>query len=190
MAKASEIKKGLVVELDGKLLMVRDIDMQTPSARGGATLYKMRFTDLKTGLKVEERFKGDDQVNTIELQRRNVLLSYVDGEEHIFMDHEDYSQYHINSADIADELLFLDESTIGIQALLIDGQIIGLEPPQTVEMVIADTAPELKGASASARTKPATFASGLTIQVPEYLEVGDKVRIHTTDRRYVGRADS
>lgn len=189
MARANEIKKGMVIELDGKLLMVRDIDVQTPSARGATTLYKMRFTDLKTGLKVEERFKGDEQLNTIELQRRNVVLSYIDGEEHVFMDNEDYSQYPIRSADITDELLFLDESTTGTQALLVDGQVIGLELPQTVEMMIVDTAPELKGASASARTKPATFATGLTIQVPEYLKVGDKVRLHTTDKRYVGRAD-
>ena len=123
MAKASEIKKGLVVELDGKLLMVRDIDMQTPSARGGATLYKMRFTDLKTGHKVEERFKGDEQLSTVELQRRTVVLSYLDGEEHIFMDDEDLTQYPIRSSDIADELLFLDES------------IAGLNPPGQQEMV-------------------------------------------------------
>lgn len=189
MARANEVKKGMVIELGGKLLMVRDIDVQSPSARGATTLYKMRFTDLKTGLKVEERFKGDEQLNTIALQRRNVVLSYIDGGEHIFMDNEDYSQYPIRSADITDELLFLDESTIGTQALLVEGQVIGLELPQTVEMVIVDTAPELKGASASARTKPATFATGLTIQVPEYLKIGDKVRLHTTDKRYVGRAD-
>ena len=189
MARANEVKKGVVIELDGKLLMVRDIDVQSPSARGGATLYKMRFTDLKTGLKVEERFKGDELINTVELLRRNVVLSYVDGEEHVFMDNEDYSQYPIRSADITDELLFLDESTQGTQALLVDGQVIGLELPQMVEMVIVDTTPELKGASASARTKPATFATGLTVQVPEYLKIGDKVRIHTAERRYTSRAD-
>lgn len=189
MTRASEIKKGIVIELDGKLLMVRDIDVQSPSARGANTLYKMRFTDLKTGHKVEERFKGDEQLNTIELQRRNVVLSYIDADEHIFMDNEDYSQYPIRSADITEELLFLDESTTGIQALLIEGQVIGLELPQTVEMVIIDTTPEMKGASASARTKPASFATGLTIQVPEYLKIGDKVRLHTTDKRYVSRAD-
>ncbi|WP_417617849.1 elongation factor P-like protein YeiP [Oceanisphaera sp.] len=189
MTRASEVKKGIVIELDGKLLMVRDIDVQSPSARGANTLYKMRFTDLKTGLKVEERFKGDEQLQTIELQRRNVVLSYIDADEHIFMDNEDYSQYPIRSADITEELLFLDENTQGIQALLIEGQVIGLELPQTVEMVIIDTTPEMKGASASARTKPASFATGLTIQVPEYLKIGDKVRLHTTDKRYVSRAD-
>ncbi len=189
MVRASEVRKGLVVERDGKLLLVRDIDIQTPSARGGATLYKMRFTDLHSGHKVEERFKGDDQLALIELQRRNVVLSYIDGEEHIFMDNEDYTQYPIRSADIVDELLFIDESTQGTQALLVEGQVIGLEPPQMVEMEIIETAPELKGASASARTKPATFATGLTIQVPEYLKVGDKVRLHTVEKRYVSRAD-
>ncbi|PSJ42442.1 elongation factor P-like protein YeiP [Zobellella endophytica] len=189
MPRANEVKKGMVVELDGKLLMVRDIEVQSPSARGATTLYKMRFTDLKSGLKAEERFKGDDLLTTIELQRRTVVLSYVDGDDHIFMDTDDYSQYPIRSSDIAEELQFLDESTQGIQVMLVDGQVIGLEPPQTVEMVIVDTTPEMKGASASARTKPATFATGLTIQVPEYLKVGDKVRIHTTERRYMGRAD-
>ncbi|MBR9856260.1 MAG: elongation factor P-like protein YeiP [Oceanisphaera sp.] len=189
MARANEVKKGMVVELDGKLLMVRDIEVQSPSARGSATLYKMRFTDLKSGFKVEERFKGDELLTTVELQRRTVVLSYVDGDDHIFMDTDDYSQYPVRSSDIADELQFLDENTQGIQLMLVDEQVIGLEPPQTVEMVIVDTTPDIKGASASARTKPATFATGLTIQVPEYLKIGDKVRIHTVERRYMGRAD-
>ncbi|GAA3547560.1 elongation factor P-like protein EfpL [Zobellella aerophila] len=189
MPRANEIKKGMVVELAGKLLIVRDIEVQSPSARGASTLYKMRFTDLKTGLKVEERFKGDELLTTIDLQKRTVVLSYVDGDDHIFMDTEDYTQYPIRSSEIAEELLFLDENTRDIQVMLVDGQVIGLEPPQTVEMTIIDTSPEMKGASASARTKPAVFATGLTIQVPEYLKIGDKVRIHTVERRYMGRAD-
>ncbi|PSJ42559.1 elongation factor P-like protein YeiP [Zobellella taiwanensis] len=189
MPRANEIKKGMVVELNGKLLIVRDIEVQSPSARGATTLYKMRFTDLRSGLKAEERFKGDDLLTTQELQRRTVVLSYVDGDDHIFMDTEDYSQYPIRSSEIVEELQFLDESTQGIQVMLVDGQVIGLEPPQVVEMEILDTTPEIKGASASARTKPASFATGLTIQVPEYLKIGDRVRIHTTERRYMGRAD-
>jgi elongation factor P len=71
--------------------------------------------------------------------------------------------------------------------LLVDGQIIGIELPQSVAMAIADTAPGIKGASASARTKPATFATGLTIQVPEYLEAGERVKINTQEARYMSR---
>lgn len=89
MAKANEIKRGTAVSYNGKLLMVKDIDVQTPSARGASTLYKMRFTDVRTGQKVEERFKGDDIIETITLTRRAVQLSYVDGDEYVFMDDED-----------------------------------------------------------------------------------------------------
>ena len=80
MPRANEIKKGMVLNYNGKLLIVKDIDIQAPSARGAATLYKMRFADVRTGLKVEERFKGDDIVDTVTLTRR-----YVDGERARFI---------------------------------------------------------------------------------------------------------
>ena len=86
MPRANEIKKGMVLNYNGKLLIVKNIDIQSPSARGAATLYKMRFSDVRTGLKVEERFKGDDIVDTVTLTRRFVDFSYVDGNEYVFMD--------------------------------------------------------------------------------------------------------
>lgn len=86
MPRANEIKKGMVLNYNGKLLIVKDIDIQSPTARGAATLYKMRFSDVRTGLKVEERFKGDDIVDTVTLSRRGVDFSYVDGNEYVFMD--------------------------------------------------------------------------------------------------------
>ena len=86
MPRANEIKKGMVLNYNGKLLLVKDIDIQSPTARGAATLYKMRFSDVRTGLKVEERFKGDDIVDTVTLTRRYVDFSYVDGKEYVFMD--------------------------------------------------------------------------------------------------------
>lgn len=93
MAKANEIKRGSAVNYNGKLLLVKDIDIQSPSARGASTLYKMRFTDVKTGQKVEERFKGDDILDTISLTRRPITFSYIDGDEYVFMDVEDYTPY-------------------------------------------------------------------------------------------------
>jgi Translation elongation factor P (EF-P)/translation initiation factor 5A (eIF-5A) len=93
MAKANEIKRGDAVTYNGKLLLVKEIDVQSPSARGASTLYKMRFTDVKSGGKVEERFKGDDILDTIELFRRPVSFSYIDGDEYVFMDNEDYTPF-------------------------------------------------------------------------------------------------
>ena len=112
MPRANEIKKGMVLNYNGKLLIVKDIDIQAPSARGAATLYKMRFSDVRTGLKVEERFKGDDIVDTVTLTRRYVDFSYIDGNEYVFMDKEDYTPYIFTKDQIEEELLFIPEGGI------------------------------------------------------------------------------
>lgn len=175
MPRANEIKKGMVLNYNGKLLLVKDIDIQSPTARGVATLYKMRFSDVRTGLKVEERFKGDDIVDTVTLTRRYVDFSYVDGNEYVFMDKEDYTPYTFTKDQIEEELLFMPEGGMpDMQVLTWDGQLLALELPQTVDLEIVETAPGIKGASASARNKPATLSTGLVIQVPEYLSRAKK----------------
>lgn len=189
MPKANELKKGAAVLYKGKVLLVKDIDVSSPSARGAATLYKVRFTDLASGLKVEERFKGDDLLDDVDVSRRAVSFSYIDGEEYVFMDNEDFSQYIFNHDKIADELLFITEQTQGLQVLTVDGKGVGIELPASVELVIEETTPSIKGASASARTKPAHFATGLVVQVPEYISSGEKVRINTSERKFMSRAD-
>ncbi|WP_319537309.1 elongation factor P-like protein YeiP [uncultured Vibrio sp.] len=188
MPKASEIKKGFAIESNGKTLLVKDIEVTTPGGRGGAKIYKMRCTDLTTGARVDERYKSDDVVETVDMNKRAVVYSYADGDEHIFMDNEDYSQYTFKENDVADEMLFINEDTQGIHVILVDGAAVGLELPSSVELVIEETDPSIKGASASARTKPARFASGLTVQVPEYIATGDRVVINTAERKYMSRA--
>ena len=124
------------------------------------------------------------------MSRRQVTFSYLDGDEYVFMDDEDYTPYVFKKEQIEEELLFIPEGGIpGIQVLTMEGQILALELPQTLDMEIVETTPGIKGASASARTKPATMSTGLVIQVPEYLSSGDKIRIHIPERRYMGRAD-
>lgn len=189
MPKAVDLKRGEVVDRQGQLLLIKDIEVHSPSARGAATLYKVRFSDVRSGLKVEEAYKGDELVQTVQLQRRAVSLSYIDGEEYVFMDNEDYTQYTIPRGTIEDQLFFLTDATQGLQVLLLDDQIIALELPPSVDLEITECAPAMKAASASARTKPATFSTGLVVQVPEYLEQGERVRIHTQEKRYMGRAD-
>lgn len=190
MPRANEIKRGMAINYNGKMLLVRDIEVQSPSARGASTLYKMRFSDVRTGLKVEERFKGDDILDTISLSRRQVTFSYIDGDEYIFMDDENFTPYIFKKEQIEEELLFIPEGGIsGMQVLAVEDQVLALELPQTVDMEIVETAPGIKGASASARNKPATMSTGLVIQVPEYLNAGERIRIHVPERRYMSRAD-
>jgi len=189
MPKANELKKNEVVELDGQLLHVRDIAVNNPSARGAATLYKIRFTNIRTRLKHEQRFKGDEVLNAVELNKCAVSYCYTDGDEYVFMDDEDYTQYTFNRNDLEDDLLFLSEGIQGLHVLIADDQPIGLELPASVELEITETAPAMKAASASARSKPAHFATGLVVQVPEYLQAGERVRIHVAERRFMSRAD-
>ncbi|EGQ9134724.1 MULTISPECIES: elongation factor P-like protein YeiP [Vibrio] len=188
MPKASEIKKGFAIESNGKTLLVKDIEVTTPGGRGGAKIYKMRCTDLNTGARVDERYKSDDVVETVEINKRAVVYSYADGDEHIFMDNEDYSQYTFKHNEVEDDMLFINEDTQGIHIILVNGAAVGIELPSSVELVIEETDPSIKGASASARTKPARFASGLVIQVPEYIATGDRVIINTAERKYMSRA--
>lgn len=189
MPRANEVKRADVIEINGQLLVVREIEVQNPSARGASTLYKMRFSNVQTKLKHMETFKGDDMLKAVDLTRHKVTFSYVDGDEYVFMDDEDFTEYRFATADIEDELPYITEDIKGVQVFTVDDLPIGIELPQTVEMVITDTPPPLKGGSATARSKPAHFVTGLVVQVPDYLEVGEKIRIHTGEKRFTGRAE-
>lgn len=188
MPKASELKKGFAIESNGKTLLIKDIEITTPGGRGGAKIYKLRCIDLATGARADERFKSDDVVETVDMYKRAVSFSYVDGDEYIFMDNEDYTQFTFKQEEIADELLFVTEEIKGLHVVLINEKPVGLELPASVELVIEETDPSIKGASASARTKPARFSTGLSVQVPEYIATGDRIVVNTTERKYMSRA--
>lgn len=188
MPKASELKRGIIVEIDGDPHVVKRVEAKSPSSRGAVTLYKIRFVNLKTGQKLDESLKGDDMLKHADCQRTKVQYSYHDGDLYTFMNMEDYSQYSLNADDLDEQLEYLSEGLDGITALLMDGEIIGIELPQSVNMTVVDTSPGIKGATASGRTKPATTNTGLEIQVPEYLESGEIVKINTTNGKFISRA--
>lgn len=188
MPKASELKKGFVINSNGKSLLIKDIEVTTPGGRGGAKIYKLRCLDLTSKSRVDERLKSDDFVDTIEMNKRTAAFSYADGDEFVFMDTEDYTQYVFKKDEIEDELLFINEDTQGISVVLVDGKSVGIELPGSVELVIEETDPSIKGASASSRTKPARLSTGLVVQVPEYIATGDRIVINTAERRFMNRA--
>ena len=188
MPKASELKKGSVVEIDGEVYIANQIDKRNPSARGASTLFKVRFFNVRSGQKLEQTLKGDDFVKDGDLVRRSVQFSYREGDITTFMDTENYSQYELNAEDLEEQSCYMTEDLEGMIALLVDGQIVGVEIPLTVELEITETAPGLKAASASARTKPALLSTGLEIQIPEYLESGERIKVNTTNGKFVSRA--
>lgn len=189
MPKASDIKKNQAIEHNGKVFIVRGIERSVPQGRAGGSLYRIRMYDVVTGGKTDETFKDSDMLNLADLIRRDATFSYVDGDEYVFMDAENYTPYHLNKDSIADEVLFITESTQGINIVLIDDTPVALELPKNVELEITETDPSIKGASASARTKPATLSTGLVVQVPEHISSGEVIKISTEERKFMGRAD-
>ena len=188
MPKASELKKGSVVEIEGEVYIARQIDKRNPSARGASTLYKVRFFNVRSGQKLEQTLKGDDFVKDGDLIRKSVQFSYREGDMLTFMDMEDYSQYTLDAEALEEQTPYMTDDLDGMIALLVDGQVVGIELPQTVELEITETAPGIKGASANARSKPAILSTGLEIQVPEYLETGEHIKVNTANAKFISRA--
>ena len=188
MPKASELKKGDVVDHKGAPHIVKQIEVKSPSSRGANTLYKIRMNHVKTGQKVDESLKGDDVLADIDFERRKMQYSYLDGDGYVFMDEEDYSQHTLSKDELGDDYFYIFDGMEAVVGLIVDEQLIAIDLPQSVVMTVVDTAPGIKGASASARTKPATLTTGLVVQVPEYLESGESIKINTEDNRFMSRA--
>ena len=188
MPKASELKRGMVVEVNGAPHIVKQVEAKSPSSRGAATLYKVRFNNLQTKQKLDESYKGDDFLKDADCLRTEVQYSYFDGEAYTFMNMDDFSQYGLNAEDLEGQLEYLTEGLEGITALLVDGAIQGIELPQSVVLTITETAPGIKGASATGRTKPATLNTGAEVQVPEYLEPGEAIKVNTVTGKFMSRA--
>lgn len=188
MPKASNLKSGMIVRVREQPHIVKKVQANNPSARGAATLYKVRFNHVSTGQKLDESFKGDDFLPEIDFQRRPVQFSYQDGDAYVFMDNEDYSQYQLDGDKLEEVTPFLSDGLTGITALLVEDACVAVQLPTVVEMPIVETPPAMKAASASSRNKPAKLPTGLEIQVPEYLSEGEMIKINTETGEFVSRA--
>lgn len=188
MPKAPDIKPGHIIELDNSQYIVRKVDVHSPSARGAATLYKMTLNELVTKRKREEAFKGDDLLQIADAQTRALQYLFADGDMHTFMDSEDYAQHLLSTDELGDQLPWLFEGMEGLAGLLVNDVLVAIELPQSVTQKIVETAPAIKGASASARTKPALLEGGITVQVPEYIAEGELIRVNTESRKFMSRA--
>lgn len=188
MARASELQRGSIVEIDGAPHMVEDLQVQKPSARGGASVYKLRFRNLSTKGKLDHSCKGDEQFRDVDFRKREVQFSYARGDSYVFMDLGDYSEITLLKEDLGDAVDYLTEDLEGIRALVSDGKVLGIEVPPTVELKIEECDPSMKGASATARPKPATLSTGLVVQVPEYLAPGEVIKVDSRTGKYLSRA--
>ena len=189
MPKAGEIKKNTAIDYNGKTYIVRDIERSVPQGRAGGSLYRMRMYDVVTGSKIDETFKDSDMLTLADLVRRPAVYSYTDADEYVFLDQEDYTPYNLNKESVADEMRFVNEDTTGLQVIVVNDVAVALDLPSSVDLEVVETDPSVKGASATSRTKPAKLSTGLTVNVPEYIATGDKIKVHVEECKYLSRAE-
>jgi elongation factor P len=185
--KASDIKKGIVIEADGASVFISEVQVQTASSRSGNTLYKVRGRNVVTRQKFQGSFKGDEVVQTVDFERRPVQFLYQDTDGCTFMDRDTFEQHSFDLEALEAERPYLTDGLEGIYALVVDGTAVGIELPATVVLDVLDCSPTMKGASASARNKPATTNTGLVVQVPEYLAAGDRIKVNTVTGEFMSR---
>ncbi len=187
--KAYDIKKGNVVEHNGGVYQVRDIERSSPQGRGGNVKFRFTLYSVPGGNKLDLSLGAEDELKEVELSRRQVTFSYMDGDAFVFLDDEDYTPYTLDADVVVDAAGYIVPDLSGCHVQVIDEQPVGLQLPQSVALEVVDTPPELKGGTATKRPKPAKLSTGIEIQVPEYIATGEKVWVNTTTGEFAGRAD-
>jgi elongation factor P len=186
--KAAEIKRHAVVSYDKRIWQIRDIERSAPTGRGGNTTFRFQMYQVGTTIKLDLSLRADDELEDVDMARRPANFSYMDGDNYVFLDVEDYTPYTLSPEQAVDLKDYLVDGLEGFFVMLVDDQAIALQMPQFVELTIVDTPPYMKGASATGRTKPAKLETGLEVQVPEFIVNGEKVRVATETGEYSGRA--
>lgn len=185
---AKDIKPGHIVNHQGAPCIIEAVNVQSPSARGAATLYKYRARNLITGQKVDITLRGGESLDEADFRRRPVKFMYSDATDAHFLDQEDYNQYSLPLEDIEAQRPYLTEELEGIMALIYEDRCVGIQLPVAVVLTVTQCDPAVRGASATARTKPATLETGLVVQVPEYLTEGERIKVDTRTGEYLSRA--
>jgi len=186
--RAYEVKRGNVVEHDGKVWQIHDIERSSPQGRGGNVTYRFIMYSVPGAQKLDLSLRAEDELRETEVTRRAVAFSYKDGDAFVFMDGEDFTQYTLDANVVGDAAGYIADGIEGCYVQLIDDAPVAVQLPPTVALDVVDTAPEMKGATATKRPKPAKLSTGIEILVPEYISSGEKVLVNTTTGEFSGRA--
>ncbi len=187
MLSTSDFKKGLAIQVEGQPYLIMDYTVQTPSARGSATLVRVKARNVITGQVLDMTFKAGERFEEPDLERRKINFLYADGDDFHFMDEASFEQFHLARQALGDVARWLREG-ITLRSIVFEGRVVGVELPQFVEMEVIETGPGGRSDMASGKvTKPATLANGTQIRVPVYLEAGETVMVDTTTGEFVKR---
>ncbi|MGE4317385.1 MAG: elongation factor P [Deferribacterales bacterium] len=180
----NQFKRGAKIELDGEPYAVVEY-LHIKCGRGGATV-RTKVKSLRTGAVIERTFKSDEKLKQPDFEEKQMQYLYSDGEKFYFMDTESYEQIEIASDGVGDSYLFMPEN-INVNVQVFNGQPIGIDLPNFVELEVTATDPGLKGDTVSGGSKPATISTGGTVNVPLFINIGDVLKIDTREQTYIER---
>lgn len=182
---ANTLRKGHIIEHNGKLWMVLKSESITPGK--GNAVQQVEMRDIRTGIKTNERFRTQEPVERVQLTDHKMQFLFSSGDEYTFMDQETFDQYTLNRDLIGDQVAFLQEGMIcNVQTY--EGSPLTVELPQTVTLEVVEADPVVKGQTAASSYKPAKLENGVRIMVPPFIEAGMRVVVNTADATYVERA--
>jgi elongation factor P len=183
--QATRIRKGMLIKVGNDLFRILDLHHLTPGNKRAHIQVRMR--NIRTMSLADHKFRAEEDVERAVLDEREMQYLYNDGDHFYFMDTATYDQIHISSEALGDSKDYLIPDAV-IRVEFYETEPVGIELPPTVDLVVKETVPGIKGATASAQVKPATLETGLVIQVPPFVNEGDKVRVNTETGEYQSRA--
>ncbi|BFH13172.1 elongation factor P [Paenibacillus melissococcoides] len=185
MISVNDFKTGLTVEVDGDIFTVLDFQHVKPGK--GAAFVRSKLKNLRNGNTVEKTFRAGETLAKAQIDNREVQYLYNSGDEYTFMDNETYDQFNLSKDQLEWELNFLKDNMV-VHIVSYQGEIIGINLPNSVELKVVETEPGVKGNTATGATKNATLETGLNVQVPLFINEGDVLLIDTREGKYISRA--
>jgi len=180
----NNLKNGMCIMHDGKMWIVVEFQHVKPG-KGGAFV-RTKLKELKTGRVVDVTFRAGEKLDDVRVETKRMQYLYNDGVSFHFMDTETYEQFELAADFVGDAAQWLSEND-EVQVMYAGGEMMGVEPPMFVELEVVETEPGFKGDTVQGGTKPATLSTGAVVQVPMFVEIGDRLRIDTRDGRYITR---
>ncbi len=185
VVSTNQFKNGMHVELDG--VVWRIVEFQHVKPGKGGAFVRTKLKNLESGAVVDRTFRAGEKMNRIYTETKNVQYLYDTGDEVVFMDEESYEQVHLPRPLVEDALEFLLPSA-RVQMMMVDGKPSGIQLPPSVELEVTDTEPGVRGDTVTNVTKPATLETGAVVQVPLFVNTGERIKVSTIERRYISRA--
>jgi elongation factor P len=182
---ATQMRPGMIIKHNNELHAVFSVEHRTPGNLRAFIQAKLR--NLRTGAMFEHRFRSPDPIERVIVDEISMDFLYSDGDDYYFMNTENFEQTHLKRDTLGDSVEYLIPN-LQIRVSFFDGVAVGIELPQTVEMTVIQTEPGLKSATASSVTKPATLETGLVVQVPPFINEGERIRVDTAEGAYLSRA--